>query len=162
MKKFVLCLFLAGLTTIHAEELVKILPMKNASRNVYFDLYIEVSDNKEAVGLKMYDHEDHIWETFNITSLASGVPVKKEGRYNVIILKSGDFEQDRGGHFVIDFMRSGITGSRGKIDIEFDFDGSEWHVYHRGSKVERLDFHLNSIFGKVVGIKKVTPVLKRR
>lgn len=167
MKSFVLksllVLFISvSYGTSFASELIKVLPMKNATRNVNFDLYIVAGEQQEAVGLKMYDYEDHIWQTYNISNLKSGVAMKKEGSYDVIILRSNDFEKDRGGHFTIDFMKSGITGARDSINIEFEFDGTEWSVYHRGSKVDRLDFHLNTFFGKVVGIKKVTPVLKRR
>ena len=136
---------------------IKILTLKNVDRNVNFELFIKGDENLNAVGLRLYDHEDKKWEDYDVSKLPRGVVVKQEGSHKVIVLQSRNFEKDRGGHFKIEFLQNGITGSKGRIALDFEFDGREWIVYYQGSKGERLDFNLNKVFGKVIGISKITP-----
>lgn len=133
----------------------KVLTVKNSDENSFFDLYIAKDEEDKAKGLKMYDRGDKEWKDFNIKNLSKGVVLKAEGEHEVIILKSNDFEEDRGGHFKVDYLHNGITGKRQDIDIKFDFDGTNWQVYHRGEKVNLLDFKLKKFFGKTIGIEKV-------
>lgn len=133
----------------------KVLTVKNSEENSLFDLYIAKDSEDKAKGLKMYDRGDKDWTNFDINNLKKGVILKEEGGHKVIILKSGDFEEDRGGHFKVDYLHNGITGKRRDIEIKFDFDGTKWRVFHRGSEVNLLDFKVKKFFGKTIGIEKV-------
>ena len=76
---------------------IKILTLKNVDRNVNFELFIKGDENLNAVGLRLYDHEDKKWEDYDVSKLPRGVVVKQEGSHKVIVLQSRNFEKDRGG-----------------------------------------------------------------
>lgn len=147
--------FLAGFTVHAAANDHKVLTVKNSDENTYFDLFITVDEDLNAKGLKMYDREDKDWKGFDIKNLSKGVILKQEGEHKVIILKSGDFEEDRGGNFKVDYLHNGITGKRGEMPIEFDFDGTSWKVFHGGVEIKMLDFKLKKFLGQTIGIEKV-------
>lgn len=138
-----------------ATEDQKVLTVRNSEDNSYFDLYLTIDNEQKAKGLKMYDREDKDWTQFNTGNLNQGVVLKKEGSHKVIILKSNDFEEDRGGHFKVDYLNNGITGKRQQLPIKFDFDGSAWKVFHRGSEIKLLDFKVKKFLGQTIGIDKV-------
>ena len=154
----ILFCFLVGFTVNEVRAEVtnqKVLTVKNSDENSYFDLYITLDEDQLAQGLKMYDREDKDWTNFQVSNLKKGVVLKQEGSHKVIILKSGDFEEDRGGHFKVDYLHNGITGARGEMPIKFDFDGTSWKVFHGGVEIKMLDFKLKKFFGKTIGIDKV-------
>ncbi|MCF8059025.1 MAG: hypothetical protein K9K67_07000 [Bacteriovoracaceae bacterium] len=134
---------------------LKVLTVKNSDEGSFFDLYIKADEELRAVGLKMYDRDDKDWKDFDVKNLQKGVILKEEGEHKVIVLKSNDFEDDRGGHFKVDYLHNGITGKREDIDIKFDFDGTSWRIFHNGQEVSLLDFKLKKFFGKTIGIEEV-------
>ena len=141
---------------ISAED-IKILAVKNTDDGTFYDLYLETNEDVLAVGLKLYDRDLKEWKEFDVSDLRGGIPLKEEGSYKVLLLKSHDFENDRGGHFKLNYLYNGITGSRKEIPIKIDYNGSLWQVLYRGSKIKRLDFTVKKIWGKAVGIEKVIP-----
>lgn len=172
MKKNLIAVVVSGLLAITASPLLaqdnspieteekqlaneKVLTVKNSEENSFFDLYISKDKGDKAKGLKMYDRGDKEWKDFNINNLKNGVVLKQEGSHKVIVLKSNDFEEDRGGHFKVDYLHNGITGSRKQMPIKFDFDGTNWKVFHGGVEVKLLDFKLKKFLGKTIGIEKV-------
>ncbi|MCP4914851.1 MAG: hypothetical protein GY909_17160 [Oligoflexia bacterium] len=134
----------------------KIFAVTNNDDNKVYDLYLETDDDDQAVGLKMYDRALKEWEAFNINNINKGAILKQSGDHKVIILRSNDFEKDRGGHFTVDYLSNGITGSRKDMEISVDFDGTTWAAFYNGDKISMLDFRVKTVFGKTVGIKKVT------
>lgn len=138
----------------------KILAVYNSEDKEFFDLYVEANDFLEAVGLKMYDRSDKNWADFDISTIASGATLKQEGSHKVIVLRSDDFEVDRGGHFILDYLNNGITGKRKEFNIDIEFDGADWQVYHDGQAVSQLNFEVKKVFGKQVGISKIQVVYK--
>jgi len=150
----VLLTFIFGLSSVNAAK-SKILVVTNDKDNGYYDLYIEVDEDQNAHGLSMYDRIEKKWKKFQVKELSRGVDLKAEGKYKVIILKSADFEKDRGGHFFVDYLSSGITGNRNKLPLTIDFDGTSWKAYHKGGEIKQLDFKVRKLFGKTIGIKKV-------
>ncbi len=146
--------FLMGLSTSQAAQ-SKILAVTNDDDDSYYDLFLELDDEQNALGLSMYDYGTKEWKKFQVNDLDKGVDLKKEGKHQVIILKSDDFEHDRGGHFLVDYLNNGITGKRDDFEISIDFDGTAWTAYHRGVKIEQLNFKVKKVFGKTVGIDRV-------
>lgn len=147
--------FGSTLGKVLAAEDTKVLTVRNRDENSYFDLYITVNEHLEAQGLRMYDREDKDWTEFKVVGLKKGVVLKQEGSHKVIVLQSSDFEEDRGGHFKVDYLHNGITGARGEMPIKFDFDGTSWKVFHAGEEIKMLDFKLKKFLGKTIGIDKV-------
>lgn len=150
----ILLTFILGLSSTNAAK-SKILVVTNDKDNAYYDLYLELDDDQNARGLSMYDRNEKKSKKFQVKDLSRGVDLRKEGKYRVIILKSGDFEKDRGGHFLVDYLSSGISGNRNKLPLTIDFDGTSWKAYHNGTEIKQLDFKVRKLFGKTIGIKKV-------
>ncbi len=150
----ILFTFILGLASANAAK-SKILIVTNDKDNSYYDLFLELDADQNAKGLSMYDRDKDEWVQFEVRDLSNGVDLKKEGHYQVIILKSNDFEHDRGGHFLIDYLSNGITGKREDLEITIDFDGTSWKAYHRGVEIKQLDFKVKKVFGKTVGIDRV-------
>ena len=145
---------LMALNPAHAAK-SKILGVTNDDDNAYYDLYLDLDEDQNAFGLSMFDHKEQNWKIFLVNDLDKGVDLKKEGKHKVIVLKSEDFEHDRGGHFLVDYLNNGMTGKRDDFEITIDFDGTSWKVYHRGSEIKQLNFKVKKIFGKTVGIDRV-------
>ncbi|MBT3584407.1 MAG: hypothetical protein HN509_05855 [Halobacteriovoraceae bacterium] len=122
-------------------------------REVY-DLAVVTNEDDHAVGLKLIDRNksDHY---FDVSDLKGGVVLKKEGSRKVIVLRSSDFEKDRGGHFKLDFLSNGITGSRDNLDLKCQFGKEKWQVFYKGRLVSKMFFVGKTVFGKLVGIKQV-------
>lgn len=150
----ILLTFIMGLASAHAEK-SKILVVTNDQDNSYYDLYLELDEEQNANGLTMYDRGEKKWTEFQVKDLSKGVDLKEEGKYKVIVLKSDDFEKDRGGHFQVDYLSSGITGNRNELALTIDFDGTSWKAYHKGTEIKQLNFKVRKVFGKTVGIKEV-------
>lgn len=139
---------------VNAKDL-KILTVTNNDDGVTYDLFIDANEEMKAKGLKMYDRSEKDWTNFEISNLSNGAILKEEGSYKVILLKSNDFEPDRGGHFKVDYLYNGITGSRKEMPVSIDFDGHAWKVFHNGSEIKLLDFQVKKFLGKTIGIEKV-------
>lgn len=146
--------FIMGLASTQAAK-SKILVVTNDDSDTYYDLYLELDEDQKAYGLSMYDQGKQDWVQFQVEDLTDGVDLKREGSHRVIVLKSADFEDDRGGHFLIDYLNNGITGKRSGMEITIDFDGHSWKVYHQGEEIEQLNFKVKRVFGKTVGIDRV-------
>jgi len=143
-----------GLSNTHAAK-SKILVVTNDDDNAYYDLYLDLDKEDNAKGLSMYDLKEKEWIQFEVKDLSKGVDLKKEGSHRVIILKSHDFEHDRGGHFLIDYLNNGLTGKRNDLPITIDFDGTHWRAFYNGEEIEQLNFKVKKVFGKSVGIDRV-------
>lgn len=134
---------------------IKVLSVKEVGVSTVWDLYMTVDEDMNAVGLRLFDNDDKTWKNFNTSNLVKGVVLKHQSGYDVIVLKSNDFEKDRGGNFQVNYLSNGLTGSRKDFPIEIDFDGTKWDVFHAGTSISRLDFHVKKVLGQTVGIKKV-------
>lgn len=140
--------------TVSAKDF-KLFLVTNDMDNDSYEFILKADSNDVANGLKMKDRKKGDITNFAMGNLRSGVVLRKEGSHKVIIVKSNDFEFDRGGHLKVDYLYNGITGSRKSLDLKVDYNGSTWTVYSRGSKVNRLHFKGKKVFGKIVGIKEV-------
>ncbi|MCR9205436.1 MAG: hypothetical protein NXH75_12710, partial [Halobacteriovoraceae bacterium] len=141
---FRLCLSLftlqLGLGHAHAKD-IKVLSVREVGVSTVWDLYMTVDDEMKATGLRLFDNDDKSWKNFDTSNLVKGVVLKKQSGYDVIVLKSNDFEKDRGGHFSVNYLSNGLTGSRKDFPIKIDFDGTNWEVFHAGTSISKLDFH---------------------
>jgi len=154
IKTFIIlaCTLLAFLT--QAED-INLLKVRNTDNGDLFNLVLSVDDQKRALGLKLYDLGKKSWKTYNLSDLPKGVALRVERGHEVLTLRSRDFENDRGGHFKLGYLVSAISGSRKSLPLKFDFDGSAWKVFYKGSPVKRLDFMVKKFFGRNIGIQAV-------
>lgn len=86
----------------------------------------------------------------------NGIVLEKRGQYNVLNLKSDNFDYDRGGKIIIDTLYNGITGERKTIDLELAKDKASWKLFRNKIAVSRFHVQVNKIiiFG-TVGIKNI-------
>lgn len=122
-------------------------------------LFLVVDEDGKATGMRLFDHADNSSKTFLVKQLgAEGVVLKEEngGKYKVIVLKSNDFEVDRGGHFTLDMLYNGATGKRITSPLKVDFDGTNWKLFSKGRHITKMNFIVKKVaFLGVVGIKEV-------
>ncbi len=122
-------------------------------------LFLILDDEGKATGMRLFDHADNSSKNFLVEELGeNGVVLKeeKEGKYKVIVLRSNDFEVDRGGHFTLDMLYNGATGKRISSQIKVDFDGTKWKLFSRGRAITKMNFIVKKVaFLGVVGIKDV-------
>lgn len=122
-------------------------------------LYLVVDEDGKATGMRLFDLADNTSKNFHVGQLGAGGVVLKEekgGKYKVIILRSKDFEVDRGGHFTLEMLYNGATGSRISSELKVDFDGTDWKLFSKGRAITKMIFIVKKVaFLGVVGIKDV-------
>lgn len=122
-------------------------------------LFLVVNEDGAATGMRLLDLADDSSNHFSVDLLdkKEGVILKKQGeKYDVIVLRSNDFEVDRGGHFVLDMLYNGATGKRFTSPLKVDFDGTNWKLLSQGSVITEMNFIVKKVaFLGVVGIKEV-------
>jgi hypothetical protein len=144
------------MTQILAKD-IHLVEVTNDDDHKYFDLYIVAEEDGTAKGLKMWDRVAKDWTNFDLSSLAKeGAILRQKGNHKVIVMKSNDFEVDRGGHFIVDYLASGVSGRRESLEMKVELEGDDWKLYREGQEVKLLDFKVRRvpIIG-VVGIDKV-------
>lgn len=118
-------------------------------------LWVVTTDDGSAKELKITTNDGDGPSKFGTGSIKTGMVLKQVDDYKVVTIKSDDFEVDRGGHFELSYLTNGITGSRSSKEIEIEFDGATWKLFHNGRAASRFHFKGRKIFGKLVGIKDV-------
>ncbi len=118
-------------------------------------LWIVTNDDGSAKALKMTSDDNTDPAIFSPSKVQAGIVLKKVDHYDVVVLKSEDFEIDRGGHLEMEYLSNGITGSTDTEELSIEFDGATWKLYYRGEAISRFHFKGKKILGKLVGIKRV-------
>ncbi|MGZ3809551.1 MAG: hypothetical protein ACXVCE_15820, partial [Bacteriovorax sp.] len=87
---------------------------------------------------------------------AEGMILEKRDRYNVLNLKSDNFDYDRGGNITIDTLYNGATGERKSVDIELAKDNDSWKLFKANKAISKFHVKVNRvvILG-TVGIKTI-------
>lgn len=84
----------------------------------------------------------------------NGVVLEERDGYNVLNLKSYNFDHERGGRITIDTLFSGFTGERRDYDVELAKDKVGWKLFRNKKVVTKFHIKVNrSIILGVVGIK---------
>ncbi|MFT6071087.1 MAG: hypothetical protein ACJAT2_002076 [Bacteriovoracaceae bacterium] len=122
-------------------------------------LFLILDEEGKATGMRLFDLADNTSKNFLVRELGQdGIVLKEEsgGKYKVIVLRSNDFEVDRGGHFTLDMLYNGATGKRISSELKVDFNGTDWKLYSRGRAITKMNFIVKKVaFLGVVGIKEV-------
>ena len=82
--------------------------------------------------------------------------VKEEG-YQVVNLWINSFANHNGGIFKLDYLISGISGTRGALALELARAGETWEILDERTHkpIKTLHFVGNTFFGKLVGIARI-------
>jgi hypothetical protein len=118
---------------IASEETLSI--TDNDDNNEVYNLVVNVDDNTQT--LKNLYKDTFIKgkkirrDDLNPLDLktSDGVILEKRDNYNVLNLKSDNFDYDRGGKIIIDTLYNGITGDRRSVDLELAKDQNSWKLF---------------------------------
>lgn len=85
-----------------------------------------------------------------------GVILEKRDQYNVLNLKSDNFDYDRGGKIIIDTLYNGIKGERRFFELELAKDKTSWKLFKNQKAVSKFHVKVNKvIILGTVGIKTI-------
>lgn len=83
-----------------------------------------------------------------------GVILEERDGYNVLNLKSYNFDYYRGGLITIDTLFSGLTGERRGYDVELAKDKTGWKLFNKNKIVSNFHIKVNkSVILGTIGIK---------
>ena len=160
MKIFILLSLIFSPVLFASEEILSI--TDNDDNNEVYNLVVTVDDNTQTLkGLfkDTYLNGDIIRrDILNPLDLKTetGMILEKRDTYNVLNLKSDNFDYDRGGKITIDTLYNGITGVRKTIDLELAKDKKSWKLFKNKAAVSKFHVKVNKIiFFGTVGIKNI-------
>ena len=171
MKKCIIFSMISSLCFVAAfanEEVLSI--TDNNDNNEVYSLVVNVDDNTQALnGLfkDTYINGNKIKrDILNPLDLkaASGMILEKRQAFNVLNLKSNNFDYDQGGTIIIDTLYNGITGERKTIELELakdkdkdkDNDKEIWKLFKNQVPVSKFHVKVNKvILAGTVGIKTI-------
>lgn len=85
-----------------------------------------------------------------------GMILERRDGYNVLNLKSDNFDFDRGGRVIIDTLYNGIKGERRNYELELAKDSTGWKLFKKDSIVTKFHIKVNKvIILGTVGIKTI-------
>ena len=85
-----------------------------------------------------------------------GMIIEKRDNYNVLNLKSDNFDIYRGGRIVIDTLFNAISGERRMFDLELALDKDSWKLFKNQKIVSKFHVKVNKIIVMgTVGIKTI-------
>lgn len=162
MNKFlILSLFtLISLKAVAYEEILSV--TDNDDNNEVYNLVVSVDDTTDRLN-DLYkdtfiDGKKIKRDTLRASDLKTkeGVILEKRDNYNVLNLKSDNFDHDRGGQIIIDTLFNGIKGDRKTYDLELAKDKRTWKLFKNKKAVSKFHVKVNKvIILGTVGIKTI-------
>lgn len=161
MQKMILCLVAGLFLSFNAFSQEIVLSVTDNDDNT--EIYKLIANvDKKTQALKefykdTYDNGVKIKRTvLNPADLTSdsGVIMEERDGYNVLNLKSDNFDNVRGGRITIDTLYNGITGERREYDVELAKDKAGWKLFNGKKIVTKFHIKVHRIIMMgVVGIK---------
>lgn len=155
-----ICTFLATTSLMASEEVLSV--TDNDDNNEVYNLVVSVDDNTQTLQKlfkDIYVNGTMIKrEELNPLDLktSDGVIIERRGSYNVLNLKSDNFDYDRGGKIIIDTLYNGLTGERRSVDLELAKDKNSWKLFRNDKIVSKFHVKVNKIIiAGTVGIKTI-------
>lgn len=134
----------------------------NDDNNEIYNLVVEVDETTSS--LKSLYKDTYVSgkklrrDVLNPTDLktANGVILEKRDNYNVLNLKSDNFDYDRGGRIIIDTLYNGVTGERRNTDLELAKDSGSWKLFKNQKAISKFHVKVNKvIIIGTIGIKTI-------
>lgn len=123
------------------------------------NLALVLDENQDISGLKVSSESPtQAKETDFYTSqqAINGFVIYKEGKRDVVKLKSVNFAPHQGGHVKISYLYNGITGTRRSDELNLYRDGDIWKISHKGKEFTKIHFVKNrKRFVGVIGVKRI-------
>lgn len=85
-----------------------------------------------------------------------GVVLVKRGKRNIIVIKSNNFSRYYGGNMTLVYLKNGILGSRGELELQLSRCNQSWCIYKDGKPVRRMFIKANKTILGTLGIEKIT------
>ena len=161
MKRLTLCFIASLILSFNAFSYEAVLSVTdNDDNNEIYNLVVLVDD--ETQSLKELYKDTYVGSVKvqrdlldpKALSTKQGVVLEHRKGYNVLSLKSDNFDYDRGGRITIDTLYSGISGERRGYDVELAKDLTGWKLFSNNKIVSKFHVKVNKklIIG-TIGIK---------
>ena len=161
MQKMILCLVAGLILSFNAFSQEEVLSVTDNDDNT--EIYKLIANiDKKTQSLKEF-YKDTYLDGVKIKrtvlnpkdlTLDTGVIMEERDGYNVLNLKSDNFDKVRGGRITIDTLYNGFTGERREYDVELAKDKVGWKLFSGKKVVTKFHIKVNRIIMMgVVGIK---------
>lgn len=152
MQKLILCLVAGLFLSFNAFSQEEILSVTDNDDNAEIYMLV-VKVDKKTQSLKQFYKDTYLdGVKINRTVLnpddlttESGVVMEERDGYNVLNLKSDNFDYDRGGRITIDTLYNGFTGERRGYDLELAKDKVGWKLFSNKKVVKKLHIKVHKI-----------------
>lgn len=85
-----------------------------------------------------------------------GMVMEQRDQYNVLNLKSNNFDYSAGALIVVDALYNGLSGDRVSYDLDLVKDQLSWKLFKNNNVISKLHVKINKvIIAGVVGIKSI-------
>lgn len=135
---------------------------KNSPEGKITKLFIEgdTIEDMDTLAYRVYLRSGKIEkeEYYNLPSYEGrSIVIVRESGHDVVKLNVRNFDIGAGGVFTVDYLTSGISGSRSSFDIELLTDGENYDLMDLSNNkiISNMHFISNTFFGKLIGIKSV-------
>lgn len=161
MKKIIFLLAVVCSLNVFAHEEV-LTTTDNDDNDEVYTLVVSVNDDTQTLEKLFKDtyvngtkiKRDNLNEEDMKTK--GGMILEKRDQYNVLNLKSDNFDHDLGGKIVIDTLYNGIKGDRKKYDIDLAKDPTGWKIFKDNKIITKFHVKVNRvIIVGTVGIKNI-------
>lgn len=163
MSKFIFLLFISTVFSFNAFAKEEVLSVTdNDDNNEVYRLVVHVDDNTQRL-IELFkdtyiNGQKIRRDVLNPTDLntADGVILEKRDNYNVLNLKSDNFDYDRGGRIIIDTLYNAIKGERRSFEVDLAKDQSQWKLFKNKQSISKFHVKVNRvIIIGTVGIKTI-------
>ena len=163
MKKLTLCFIANLILSFNAFSYEEVLSVTdNDDNNEIYKLVVEVDEVTQSLkelfkdtyvgGVKI---KRNILDPLKL-STNQGVVLEERRGYNVLSLKSDNFDYDLGGRITVDTLYSGLSGERRGYDIELAKDLVGWQLFRNNKIVTKFHVKVNKkIIVGAIGIKSL-------
>lgn len=161
MKKMILCFIVSLMLSLNVfSQEVVLSTTDNDDNNEIYTLVVLV--DAETQSLKELYKDTYIDGTkikrsvLNPEDLTkqSGIVLEERRGYNVLNLKSNNFDYDFGGTIKIDTLYSGISGERRVYEVELAKDNGGWKLFDKSKVVTKFHVKVNrKVIIGTIGIK---------
>ena len=158
MKTLLVLSFFITFSAMAKEEILSI--TSNDDNNEIYNLVVNVDDTTQSLKELFKDTyingkkiKRDVLDAKKLTT-SEGVVLERRDKYNVLNLKSTNFDYDRGGRIVIDTLYNGINGERKTYEVELAKSPTGWKLFKANKIVSTFQVKVNKML-VVVGIKTI-------
>jgi hypothetical protein len=95
-------------------------------------------------------------QSYDIAQLATGIVLYNEKGYDILTIKSADFDVAKGGNVEVDYLVNGLDGTYSSLTLDLEDNASKWQALSSGSVVTKAYFKANKLFGQTIGISSIS------